>query len=137
MFFIIYLCSSILLIVTKFRLLVFTVQLSLILFAGCAQNSTILQIVETTDIESGLQVPQVNVFVRSEDIKPGEDGGIFISTQTPIYIPIEVGKCTYVLIEAEGYHDWEEAFCPTDVEGIYVNIELVPKPHPPLKKQET
>jgi hypothetical protein len=28
----------------------------------------------------------------------------------PINIPIEVGKCTYILIEAEGYHDWEEAF---------------------------
>ncbi len=53
----------------------------------------------------------------------------------PINIPIEVGKCTYILIEAEGYHDWEEAFCPQKAERIDVEISLVPKLSPPIKKQ--
>ncbi len=56
----------------------------------------------------------------------------------PINIPIEVGKCTYILIEAEGYHDWEEAFCPQKPERIDIEISLVPKSvPPPVKLQET
>ena len=41
-------------------------------------------------------------------------------------IPIEIGKCTYVLIEAEGYKDWEEGFCITDAKNYPVEILLVP-----------
>jgi len=57
--------------------------------------------------------------------------------EIPINIPIEVGKCTNILIETEGYHDWEETFYPQKAERIDVEISLVPLLPPPIKQQET
>lgn len=43
----------------------------------------------------------------------------------------------YIRIEAEGYNDWEQTFCPKGNGLIDVEIDLMPK-YPPLeKKQET
>lgn len=80
--------------------------------------------------------PQVNVFVHLDDLQSGEDGGRFKNPKTPINIPIEVGKCTYILVEMEGYHDWEEAFYPSQIKGIYIKVRLMKK-YNPLPKTET
>jgi len=66
------------------------------------------------------------VYVMPEDIGPGEDGGIFKNVSPPVLIPIETGKCTYILVEAEGYRDHERAFCPTNEEHLRVEVMMRP-----------
>ena len=82
-----------------------------------------MQILSIVDDETGQEVA-VDITVRQDDIMPGEDGQVFRKVYAPIVIPIEVGKCSYMLIEASGYYDWEEAFCPTHSISLSVDIRL-------------
>jgi len=66
-------------------------EFKFVMLDGCDQDSAILEIIEITDFYNGLLVPHINVFVRLDDLPPGEDGGRFINTKPPINIPIEVG----------------------------------------------
>ena len=102
------------------------------------QKPAIVQIIQIIDNYSNLPINQVDISISSGVI-PGRDENDLYEwdLKYPINIPIEVGKCTYILIEAEGYHDWEETFCPQKAERIDVEISLVPLLPPPVNLQET
>ena len=93
-------------------LLVFTLVGLIITLVSCNQQKpAIVQINQIVDHYSNLPINQVDISTSSGEI-PGRDENDLYEwgLKYPINIPIEVGKCTYILIEAEGYHDWEEAF---------------------------
>jgi len=108
------------------------------LFSCNQQKPAIVQIIQIVDHYSNLPISQVDISISSGEI-PGRDENDLYEwdLKYPINIPIEVGKCTYMLIENEGYHDWEETFCPQKAESVDVEISLVPKLPPPVKLQET
>ena len=121
-------------------LLVFVLIGLIITLVSCNQQKpAIVQIIQIADHYSNLPINQVDISISPGEI-PGRDEDDLYEwdLKYPINVPIEVGKCTYILIEAEGYHDWEEAFCPQNAERIDVEISLVPKSvPPPVKLQET
>ena len=120
-------------------LLVFVlVVLTITLFSCNQQKPAIVQIIQIVDHHSNLPINQVDISISSGEI-PGRDENDLYEwdLKYPINIPIEVGKCTYILIEIEGYHDWEQTFCPQKAERIDVEINLVPKLPPPVNLQET
>ena len=98
------------------RLLVFVLVVLIITLFSCNQHKpAIIQIIQIVDHYSNLPINQVDISISSGEI-PGRDENDLYEwdLKYPINIPIEVGKCTYILIEAEGYHDWEETFCPPE-----------------------
>jgi len=97
-----------------------------LILAGCAQQSSTVEIIAIEDQATGARVIGANIFILPDDIAPGEDGGIFKDVNTPVLVPIETGKCTYILVEAEGYKDHERAFCPTDEEHLRVEVVMGP-----------
>ena len=118
---------------------VFVVVVLIITLVSCNQQKpAIVQIIQIVDHYSNLPINQVNISISPGEIPGRNENDLYEwDLKYPINIPIEVGKCTYVLIEAKGYHDWEEAFCPQKAERIDVEIRLVPKLLPPDIKQET
>jgi hypothetical protein len=118
----------------------FVLIVMIITLVSCNQQKpAIVQIIQVSDHHSGLPINQVDISISPGEI-PGRDINDLYEwgLKYPINIPIVVGKCTYILIEAEGYHDWDEAFCPQKAERIDVEISLVPKSvPPPVKLQET
>ena len=48
----------------------------------------------------------------------------------PINIPIQVGKCSYIRIKAEGYDVWDQTFCPKEKGMIDVELTLSPETYP-------
>jgi len=114
------------------------IVLIITLFSCNQQKSAIVQIIQVSDHYSYLPINQVDISISSGEI-PGRDENDLYEwdLKYPINIPIEVGKCTYSLIETEGYHDWEETFCPQKAERIDVEIRLVPLLPPPINQQET
>ena len=108
-----------------------------LMLVSCNQRAAIVQIVEIVNDSNGSQIEHANMTLSPADLGPGEDGSYYKNIKSPINLPVEVGKCTYILIEADGYHDWEEAFCPQKAERIDVEISLVPKLPAPVKLQET
>jgi hypothetical protein len=50
-----------------------------------------------------------------------------LDSEYPINIPIEVGKYSYIRIEAEGYDVWDQTFCPKEKGIIDVELDLAPK----------
>jgi len=95
-------------------LLVFVrVVLIISLFSCNQQKPAIVQIIQIVDHFSNLPINQVDISISSGEI-PGRDENDLYDwdLKYPINVPIEVGKCTYILIETEGYHDWEQTFCP-------------------------
>ena len=114
------------------------VVLIITLFSCNQQKPAIVQIIQIVDQYSNLPIKQVDISISPGEI-PGRDEDDLYEwdLKYPINVPIEVGKCTYILIEAEGYHDWEEAFCPKKSERIDDEISLMPKLPPPVKLQET
>jgi hypothetical protein len=109
--------------------------LLLVFIAGCTQQSAVVQIQSIRDNVTNDPVSSADTFVRPEDLGPGEDGQYFEDVTSPIVIPIKAGKCIYILIEAEGYKDWEQAFCPSKAQNLPVNIKLVPVDTPLPGKQ--
>ena len=106
---------------------------------GCNQQKpAIVQIIQVSDHYSNLPINQVDISISPGEI-PGRDENDLYEwdLKYPINVPIEVGKCAYILIEADGYHDWEEAFCPKEKDLLEVEISLVPLLPPPAKLQET
>ena len=93
---------------------VFVVVVLIITLVSCNQQKpAIVQIIQVSDHYSNLPINQVDISISPGEI-PGRDENDLYEwdLKYPINIPIEVGKCTYILIEANGYHAWEEAFCP-------------------------
>ena len=123
------------------RLLLIFVLIVLIisLFSCNQQKSAIVQIIKIVDHYSNLPINQVDISISPGEISGRDEDDLYEwGLKYPINIPIEVGKCTYILIEADGYHDWEETFCPQKAERIDVEISLVPKSvPPPVNLQET
>ena len=120
-------------------LLIFVLIVLIITLVSCNQQKpAIVQIIQIVDHNSNLPINQVDISISPGEI-PGRDENDLYEwdLKYPIKVPIEVGKCTYILIEADGYHDWEEAFCHQKAERIDVEISLVPKLSPPVKLQET
>ena len=118
---------------------VFVLVVLIINLVSCNQQKpAIVQIIQVSDHYSNLPINQVDISISLGEI-PGRDKNDLYEwdLKYPINIPIEVGKCTYILIETEGYHDWEETFCPQKAERIDVEINLVPLLPPPVKLQET
>ena len=122
------------------KLLLLFVQIVLIisLFSCNQQKPAIVQIIQIVDHYSNLPISQVDISISPGEIPGRNENDLYEwDLKYPINVPIEVGKCTYILIEAEGYHDWEQTFCPQTAERIDVEIRLVPKLSPPVKLQET
>ena len=102
------------------------------------QSNVLIQIIKIVDHYSSLPIYQVDISISSREIPGRNENDLYEwGFKYPITIPIEVGKCTYILIEAEDYHDWEQTFCPQTAERIDVEISLVPLLPPPIKIQET
>ena len=120
-------------------LLVFVlVVMSTSLFRCNQQKPAIVQIIQVSDHHSSLPINQVDISISPGEISGRDENDLYEwDLKYPINVPIEVGKCTYILIEAEGYRDWEETFCPQKAERIDVEIKLMPKLPPPVKQQET
>jgi len=120
-------------------LLVFVLVVLIITLFSCNQQKpAIVQIIQIVDHYSNLPISQVDISISSGEIPGRDENNLYEwDLKYPINVPIEVGKCTYILIEAEGYHDWEQTFCPQTAERIDVEISLVPLLPPPIKQQET
>ena len=118
---------------------VFVVVVLIITLVSCNQQKpAIVQIIQIVDHYSNLPINQVNISISPGEIPGRNENDLYEwDLKYPINVPIEVGKCTYILIEADGYHDWEEAFCPQKAERIDVEISLVPKLPLPVNLQET
>ena len=120
-------------------ILIFALGVLIITLFSCNQQKPAIdQIILIVDHYSNLPINQVDISISPGEI-PGRDENDLYEwdLKYPINIPIEVGKCTYILIETEGYHDWEETFCPQKAERIDVEISLVPLLPPPINQQET
>lgn len=106
---------------------------------ACNQQETaIVQIVQITDAIDDAPISHVDISISSGEIAGRDKDDLYAwDLEYPINIPIEVGKCTYIRIEAEGYHDWEQTFCPKEKGLIDVKINLSPKLLPPEINQET
>ena len=114
------------------------VVLIITLFSCNQQKPAIVQIIQIVDQYSNLPINQVDISISPGEIPGREENDLYEwGLKYPINIPIKVGKCTYILIEAEGYHNWEEAFYPPKAERIDVEISLVPILPPPVNLQET
>jgi len=120
-------------------LLVFVVVVLIITLVSCNQQKpAIVQIIQVSDHYSNLPINQVDISISPGEISGRDENDLYEwDLKYPINIPIEVGRCTYILIETEGYHDWEETFCPKKAERIDVEISLVPILPPPVNLQET
>ena len=122
----------------KLHLVFVLVGLIITVFSCNQQKPAIVQIIQIVDHHSSLPINQVDISISPGEISGRDENDLYEwDLKYPINIPIEVEKCTYILIEAEGYHDWEEAFCPQKAERIDVEISLVPKLPAPVKLQET
>jgi len=108
------------------------------LFSCTQQKPAIVQIIRIVDHHSSLPSNQVDISISPGEIPGGNENDLYEwDLKYPINIPIEVGKCTYILIETEDYHDWEQTFCPQKAERIDVEVRFMPKLPPPIKQQET
>ena len=108
-----------------------------LMLVSCNQRAAIVQIVEIIDDSNGSQIEHVNMTLSPADLGPGEDVNYYKNIKSPLNVAIEVGKCTYILIEAEGYNNWEQTFCPKEKGLIDVEIDLTPKYSPPELNKET
>ncbi len=109
---------------------VFVLVVLIITLVSCnQQKSAIVQIV---DHYSNMPINQVDISISPGEISGRDENDLYEwGLKYPINIPIEVGKCSYILIEIEGYHDWEQTFCPQKAERIDVEINLAPLVPPP------
>jgi len=124
--------------IRKLLLVFVLVVLIISLFSCNPQKPAIVQIIQIVDHHSSLPINQVDISISPGEISGRNENDLYEwDLKYPINVPIEVGKCTYILSEADGYHDWEETFCPQKVERINVEISLVPLLPPPVKLQET
>ncbi|MFC2054740.1 hypothetical protein ACFLV7_10695 [Chloroflexota bacterium] len=108
-------------------LLVFILIVLIVTLFSCNQQKpAIVQIIQIVDHHSNQPINQVDISISPGEISGRDENDLYEwDLRYPINVPIEVGKCTYILIEALGYHDWEEAFCPQKAKRIDVEISLV------------
>jgi hypothetical protein len=100
------------------------------------QKGADIRIVEIADHITRFQIDNVDISVRPafSSQREGEDHYYF-DVKAPINLPVEGGECIKILVEAQGYHKWENTFCPAVAEKIYIEINLVPENLPPIREK--
>ena len=91
----------------------------------------IVQIVQIVDETNNAPINQVDISISSGEI-PGRDKDDLYAwdLEYPINIPVKVGKCSYIRIEAEGYNVWDQTFCPKEKGLVDVELTLSPEISP-------
>lgn len=110
-----------------------------VLIAGTFRNfqkGADIRIVEIADHITRFQIDKVNISVRPafSSQREGQDDYYF-DVKPPINLPVEGGECFNILVEAQGYHKWENTFCPSIAEKIYIEIDLIPENLPPIREK--
>ena len=118
----------------KARPLVFAI---LFLLSSCINQQPTITIHSVQDARTREPVKNINIYIQPEDLEPGEDGVIHYDVIPPIVIPIETGRCTYVLIEAEGYEDWEKRLCMSIAKKYPLEILRIPRINVKSEFQQT
>lgn len=98
------------------------------------QKGAMVRIVGINDHISKLKVVQANITVRPAFGAQSEaEQDFYFGVKPPINLPVEGGACYRVLVEAQGYHSWENIFCPSVSENIFIEIDLIPDDLPPAR----
>ena len=109
----------------------------IVLIAGLVRNfqkGADIRIVEIADHITKFQIDKVNISVRPAfESQPEDEDDYYFDVKPPITLPVEGGECFKILIEAQGYHKWENTFCPSIAEKIYLEIDLIPENLPPIR----
>jgi hypothetical protein len=110
-----------------------------ILIAGTFRNfqkRADIRIVEIADHITKFQIDKVNISVRPAFSSQRQDqDDYYFDVKPPINLPVEGGECFKILVEAQGYHKWENIFCPSIDEKIYIEIDLIPENLPPVREK--
>jgi hypothetical protein len=107
----------------------------IVLIAGTFRNfqkGADIRIVEIADHITKFQIDNVNISVSPAFAsQPEGQEDYYFDVKPPINLPVEGGECFDILVEAQGYHKWENTFCPSIAEKIYIEIDLIPENLPP------
>lgn len=122
--------------VYAFRFIAFFMLL--VLVAGVFRNfnkAATVRIVAIADHITKFQIDKVNISVSPAFSSHSDDQeDYYFDVNPPINLPVEGGECVDILIEADGYHKWENTFCPSISEKIYLEIDLIPEDLPPIRQ---
>jgi len=99
------------------------------------RDNATLQISGVFDINSKLSINEVDITIfPGERTSSDAETDIYFGVNPPAKIPIPGGKCSSILVKAEGYYSWKQLFCPTYSEVIFIELNLIPsylpKPFP-------
>jgi hypothetical protein len=99
------------------------------------RDNATLQIAGVFDINTKLSIKDVDITIKPAENSSREvEADVYLSIKPPARFPIPGGKCSSVLVEADGYHDWKHLFCPSYSEVINIELNLIPsflpKPFP-------
>jgi len=98
------------------------------------QKGADIRIVEIADHITKFQIDNVNISVSPAFAsQPDGEEDYYFDVKPPINLPVEGGECFSILVEAQGYHKWENTFCPSIAEKIYIEINLIPENLPPIQ----
>jgi hypothetical protein len=101
------------------------------------RNNATLQIGGVFDIDTKLSINEVDITILPAERNSEElNTEVYFGVKPPARIPIPGGKCSSVLVEAEGYHNWKHLFCPTYSEIINIELNLIPSHLPKPFPQE-
>ena len=109
----------------------------IVLIAGLFRNfqkGADIRIVEIADHIAKFQIDKVNISVRPAfESQPEDEDDYYFDVKPPITLPVEPNERFKILVEAQGYHKWENTFCPSIAEKIYLEIDLIPENLPPIR----
>ena len=109
-----------------------------VLLVGLFQNfnkGANIRIVGISDHITRFQVENVNILVSPAFSAKGDSqDDFYLDVKAPVTLPVEGGECFDIVVEAEGYHKWENTICPSISERIYLEIDLVPRDLPPIRQ---
>jgi hypothetical protein len=110
---------------------------SVMLLVGCSNRLTKVEIIDIIDNSNNSQIKRAILFISDSKIAGRDTDELYgWEIKTSLNSPIEINKCIYILIHAEGYHDWEEFICPNNEGIIKVKVNLDPEVIP-LPGKET
>ena len=104
------------------------------------RDNATLQIAGVFDIDSKRSINEVDITILPTERNSKElDTEVYFGVNPPAKISIPGGKCSSILVEAKGYHNWKHMFCPTHSEIINIELNLIPShlPKPFPKEFET
>ena len=101
------------------------------------RDNATLQIAGIFDTHTKMSINEVDITILPAERNSNDmDAEVYFGVKPPAKIPIPGGKCSSIMVEAEGYHSWKHLFCPTYSEIINIELNLIPSHLPKPFPQE-